>query len=44
MEASACDLARIESCGGWLTVGAMVRERLAERSVDVTKGVRCWPG
>jgi hypothetical protein len=34
-----CDLARIESCGGQLTVGAMVRERLAERSADVTKSV-----
>jgi threonine dehydrogenase-like Zn-dependent dehydrogenase len=39
IEVSACDLARIESCGGWLTVGAVVRERLAERSADVTKSV-----
>jgi CO/xanthine dehydrogenase FAD-binding subunit len=39
MEVSACDLARIESCGGHLTVGAMIRERLAERSADVTKSV-----
>jgi hypothetical protein len=30
-EVSACDLTRIESCGGQLTVGAMVRKRLAER-------------
>jgi len=39
MEVRACDLARIESCGGQLTVGAMVRKRLAERSADVTKSV-----
>jgi len=39
IEVSACDLARIESCGGQLTVGAMVRKRLAERSADVTKSV-----
>ena len=38
-EVSACDLARIESCGGRLTVGAMVREWLAERSADVAKSV-----
>jgi hypothetical protein len=31
-EVSACDLAGIESCAGRLTVDAMVRERLAERS------------
>ena len=37
MEVSACDLARIESCGGQLTVGAIVRKRLAERPADVTK-------
>jgi hypothetical protein len=29
---SACDLARIESCGGRLTVGAMVRGGHEERS------------
>jgi hypothetical protein len=34
-----CDLARIESCGGQLTVGAVVRERSAKRSADVTKSV-----
>ena len=39
MEVSACDLARIKSCGGQLTVGAIARERLAERSADVTKSV-----
>jgi hypothetical protein len=39
MEGSPCELARIESCGGQLTVVAMVRERLAERSADVTKSV-----
>jgi CO/xanthine dehydrogenase FAD-binding subunit len=39
MEVTAGDLARIESCGGRLTVGAMVRERLAEPSADVTKSV-----
>jgi len=36
-EVSACDLTRIESCGGQLTVGAMVRKRLAERPAHVTK-------
>jgi CO/xanthine dehydrogenase FAD-binding subunit len=44
MEVSACDLTRIESCGGRLTVGAMVRERLAERSADVTKSVPLLAG
>jgi hypothetical protein len=39
MEVTAGDLARIESRGGRLTVGAMVRERLAERSADVTTSV-----
>ena len=39
IEVSACDLARIESCGGRLTVGAIVRKRLAERPADVTKSV-----